>query len=135
MARQLYNQSPVAIYCDLTSTGIDLVLDSESLDNPDDENAVLVETKGDPLPSITFNIHAAQPSVHDVYAWEVTASGHDLFDLHSQGHRHRSYVTIATDILIVLVPTGDPPPAAPPAPGTSSTVLKVTVTEEGSTPI
>lgn len=131
MARKLNDRTLVEIFCHVTPNGLNLVLDGESLDHPDDDNAVVVLNDGDPLPSVELRIHDGASGDYDVYTWEDG----NLWTLHTQGYRHRSCQTIAVDLPIALISSGGTPPAAPPAPGSGSTTLTVKVRKKGTLPI
>ncbi|MCA9656300.1 MAG: hypothetical protein H6712_00945 [Myxococcales bacterium] len=137
MAREMLNQFPVEIYCNLTGESVDLVLDGDSLDNVDDESSILVEIDGDPPPysQIQIRIIDGAGGDYDVYAWEGTGATAVLWDLHTSGYRHRNYYDHSVTVPIALVGAGGTPPSSPPAPGSTSTVLTVTVRKKDELPI
>ncbi len=101
-------------------------------------NSMYVELNDPPNPP-TCTLTIDDSSGGDVYAWTVTATGLVPW---TRGDRE-SFTTVTTldhDVLIVHVPTGTTVPAAPstsgpPAPGTSQTVLRVKVEDQGALPI
>lgn len=114
-----------------------LALSHDGDDLDDYGNALFVELQSPPAPpscTLTFT----DASGGDVYAWTVDrtlsawprGTGECSITVESMDH----------DVLVVHVPTGvnppsDPSASGPPAPGTSQTVVRIKVKDQGSLPL
>ena len=131
------NQARVAITYEL-EPGQSLALYHDGQHLKPYGNSLFVELAAPPTPpdcTVTFR----DATGGDAYAWTVEASGLTAWPRGSTS----SSLTVESmdnDVIIVHVPTGVTPPSAPsasgpPAPGTSQTVVRIKVKEQGSLPL
>ncbi len=143
MTISLYNRVPLDMTCKVTSSPLAiLVVDDEQQEqlHVDHDYKVFDELDNanyPPEPQTTLIIRGGG---YDVYVWDYTSSGYDLWALHSSGYRHRTYTSpVDLELWVVTVASGSSPPSppagAPPAPGTGQTLLKVKVRKKGDVPI
>lgn len=141
MARELPNATTVEITCRPDDDGPELFVDNRTLKNIDDEDTIFVEhdwEEGQPEPQVLVVVRSQAGNGHTAYAWQQTSgSTYDAWSAHEGGGRSKVYRhdPQELEIRIALAPTGAPPPEAPPAPGSGSTVLKVNVRKKGAMPL
>lgn len=99
---------------------------------------VRASADGCPEPQVRLVAYNAVGTGYRVHAWTLLSSEQsEAWDHHQHEYCHRTFGTsdVAVRVQVALLKAEDPIPMGPPAPGTSSTLMKIKVRKKGGMPI